>query len=173
MLHIFLVYCVLTKCVSPWYNCTGWLGKKHQVTSYVCASVLCCFHNLFLNILETLQRVLTAWDLQGWFQWTHAEIRNAPSVIAEFGGRVWRKGAGKWGFMWSPWRERKFSRFSIFSIYVQDTDIKSYETQASSAQPPSVTLLFCWYSRVCNCPFLVKILLCCWQVQLLSSCSHS
>ena len=25
------INCVLTKCVSPWYNCTGWLGVKHQV----------------------------------------------------------------------------------------------------------------------------------------------
>ena len=33
--------------------------------------------------------------------------------------RVWRKGAGKWGFTWSPWRERKFSRFS-FSLYIHD-----------------------------------------------------
>ena len=22
----------MTKCVSPWYNCTGWLGVKHQLT---------------------------------------------------------------------------------------------------------------------------------------------
>ena len=29
--HIFRVYCVLTKCVSPWYNLTGWLGVKHLV----------------------------------------------------------------------------------------------------------------------------------------------
>ena len=26
------VYCVLTECVSSWYNRTGWLGIKHQVT---------------------------------------------------------------------------------------------------------------------------------------------
>ena len=23
---------MMTKCVSPWYNCTGWLGVKHQFT---------------------------------------------------------------------------------------------------------------------------------------------
>ena len=23
----------MTKCVSPWYNCTGWLGIKHQRTT--------------------------------------------------------------------------------------------------------------------------------------------
>ena len=32
MYLFFYVYCVLTICVSPWYNRTGWLGIKHQVT---------------------------------------------------------------------------------------------------------------------------------------------
>ena len=32
--HVFGVCCVLTKCVLPWHNCTGWLGIKHQVTYY-------------------------------------------------------------------------------------------------------------------------------------------
>ena len=30
--HICNVYCVLTKCVLPWYDHTGWLGIKRQVT---------------------------------------------------------------------------------------------------------------------------------------------
>ena len=24
---------MITECVSPWYNCNGWLGVKHQVTT--------------------------------------------------------------------------------------------------------------------------------------------
>ena len=43
--HIFNVFCVLTKSVSPWYNHTGWLGVKHPhpytcplfILSWLCA----------------------------------------------------------------------------------------------------------------------------------------
>ena len=27
-------YFMMTECVSPWYNCNGWLGIKHQVTYF-------------------------------------------------------------------------------------------------------------------------------------------
>ena len=30
--HIFYISGVMTKCVSRWYNRTGWLGVKRQVT---------------------------------------------------------------------------------------------------------------------------------------------
>ena len=29
-LYILNVYCVLTKCISAWYNCHGWLGVKNN-----------------------------------------------------------------------------------------------------------------------------------------------
>ena len=40
------VYCVLTECVSSWYNRTGWLGVKHQVTYHLhIIPDLSVFHN--------------------------------------------------------------------------------------------------------------------------------
>ena len=29
---IFILYWQICWCVSPWYNCNGWLGIKHQIT---------------------------------------------------------------------------------------------------------------------------------------------
>ena len=34
MYIFFSIYCVLTKCNSPWYNHAGWLGIKYKVTYY-------------------------------------------------------------------------------------------------------------------------------------------
>ena len=40
------VYCVLAECVSSWYNRTGWLGVKHQVTYHLhIIPDLSLFHN--------------------------------------------------------------------------------------------------------------------------------
>ena len=44
---IFCMHCVLRKCVSPFYNCYGWLGVKNQLSVYL--------RTIFL-LLQSVQR---------------------------------------------------------------------------------------------------------------------
>ena len=42
-IHMFSIFCVMAKCVLPWYNCNGWLGVKTSTyLPFWGGLLLCC-----------------------------------------------------------------------------------------------------------------------------------
>ena len=80
-IYIFLIiYCFLIKCVSAWYNHTGWLVAKNQVTSEIKKKVFHSFWStepMLQNVVQWLMFNACAVSHEGLSEWNKiCEIKN-------------------------------------------------------------------------------------------------
>ena len=70
---------VMTECVSPWYNRTGWLGVNHQLTYLL--TLLFFFLLLLLFLLLLICLLLLPSGLFGCFSTPPTELRPEPQDL--------------------------------------------------------------------------------------------